>query len=128
MKSRFRVIPSQLGWGILFFVLLVSQVTGAATPLAAESNDLHFVSSRIEIQFAAQAPGLDALDIDGLGLGKRGTNVLREQLWPYTNSPDTNFTVVVSTLADGKKADYRRVGQSTDTPSPWSIEANESTG
>ena len=104
---------------------MMCRAAGAAIPLDPESDGLHFASSRIQVQLAAHAPGLDELNIDGLGLGKRGTNVLHAQLWPYTNSPDTNFTVAVSTLADGKKADYRRVGQSIDTPSPWSIEANQ---
>ena len=69
---------------------------------------------------AAHAPGLDALSIAGLGLGKRGTNVLDEQI-----PPDTNFMVTVSTIADGKEVDYRRLGQAANLPPLWSIEANE---
>ncbi len=126
-----RIASAPLGGTIVLFTLFallvaIGRVAGATTPLITQRDDLRFVSPQIEVQMAAHAPGLDALDIDGLGLGKRGTNVLREQLWPYTNSPDTNFAVVVSTVTDGKKVDYRRLEQPTGTPSPWSIEANES--
>lgn len=68
---------------------------------------------------AAHAPGFDALDIDGLGLGKRGKNVLGGQI-----SSDTNFVVTVSAMADGKEVDYRRIGQAANLPPPWSIEVN----
>jgi hypothetical protein len=97
-----------------------SQSTGDTTPLTTATNDLHFVSPRIDVQMAAYAPGLDALNIDGLGLGKRGTNVLDAQ-----TPPDTNFTVSVSTVADGKKVEYRRLGQAANLPPAWSIAVNE---
>ncbi len=99
---------------------MASRAGDVTTPLITETNDLHFVSPRIEVQIAAQAPGLDALNIDGLGLGKRGTNVLREQILS-----DTNFTAVVSTVTDGKKIDYYHIGQAPNTPPPWSIEVND---
>ena len=113
-------------WTIALFTLLAPlAVAGRSidvtTPWLAESNDLYFVSPRIEVQIAAHAPGLDSLDIDGLGLGKRGTNVLRE-LTP----PDTNFTVIASTVGDRKTVEYRHVDQPAGTPPPWTIGANES--
>lgn len=105
-----------------FLATLVAagRAKGETTALNAGVDELHFASSRIDVQMAAHAPGLDAISIDGLGLGKRGTNVLHEQI-----PTDTNFMVTVSTLADGKEVDYRRPGQTTNLPPPWSIEVNE---
>lgn len=85
---------------------------------AAESNELYFVSPRIEVQMAAHTPGLEALNIDGLGLGQRGSNAIREQ-----TSSDTNFTVTVLPLAAGKRVEYRCAGLPADDAPSWIIEA-----
>jgi hypothetical protein len=105
---------------LLTLITATDRVVGVTAPMTPESDEFHFTSPRLEARIEAHAPGLDALNIDGLGLGKRGTNVLRERA-----SLATNFVAVVSTVAGGKKVDYRRVDQQTNTPPPWSIEANE---
>ena len=117
-----RTTRGSLGWVFVLFTLLaiVNRAGSATTPLAAENDGFYYASPRLEARIAAHAPGLDALNIDGLGLGKRGTNVLREQ-----TSPDTNFVAAISTVAGGIKVDYRHVNQATNTPAPWSIEVDE---
>ena len=83
-------------------------------------DKLYFVSPSIEVQMSPHAPGLDALDVDGLGFGKRGANVI------HAIAPsNTDFVVTVSATANGKKVDYRLPGQPTNTPPPWSLEVNE---
>jgi len=104
------------------FAAFVMGPTGllAANTATTMNDELCFVSSNIDLRLSPQTPGLEALDIDGLGLGKRGLNILTEQ-----TSSNTGFVAVISTIAGGKKVDYRRIGQMTNTPPPWSIEATE---
>ena len=94
-------------------------VSSAAETNSAASDKFYFVSPSIEVRMSSHAPGLDALDVDGLGLGKRGHNAIRKQ-----TSSNANFVVTISTAAGEKKADYYFPGQPTNTPPPWSIEAN----
>jgi hypothetical protein len=100
-------------------------ITGITASCTAQANvpisdNLYFASPSIEVQMSPRAPGLDALDIDGLGLGKRGPNAIHA-LAPS----NTDFVVTVSATAHGKKADYRLSGQPMNTPPPWSIEVNQ---
>lgn len=122
-----RIVPKEnacrsLGWAVGLLVLLeiMNGAAGMAAPLTANIDQFCFDSPRLEVQIAAHAPGLDVLNIDGLGLGRRGPNVLHEQ-----TSSTTNFVPTISTFEGGKRVDYRRVGLSTNTPPPWSIEVNE---
>ena len=120
-----RIARRPFGWMIVSLTLLAllavaGQVMGAITPLITGTDEFHFASSRIEVRLDARAPGIDALNIDGLGLGQRGSNALREQ-----TPRGTNFIVAVSTVAGGKQVDYHRAEQATNMPPPWSIEVNE---
>jgi hypothetical protein len=119
-----RIASGPLGWTIVLFTFLAllaakGRAADTTTLLTTGTDEFYFASPRIEVQMAAHAPGLDALNIDGLGLGQRGTNVLRQQF-----PPDTNFMVAVATAADAKTVEYRRIEQAIGTPPPWSIEAN----
>lgn len=125
MKQRSlakRIVCNPIQWAVALLTLhmMVGRTVSLAAPLTTESDEFHFVSPRLEVQIDANAPGLTALNIDGLGLGKRGTNVLREQ-----TSSNANFVATVSTIAGGKKADYHHVDQGSNSPAPWSVEVNE---
>lgn len=102
------------------FTLFTSLAWAApASPPATEGNGLYFASPRFETRISLAAPGLDALDIDGLGHGQRGTNVIRE-----TTSGDTNFTATISSVTGGQAVEYRRRGQAADSTPGWTIEAD----
>jgi hypothetical protein len=92
----------------------------AAQAGAPASDNPHFISPSIEAGMSTRAPGLDALNIDCLGLGKRGANAIRA---PATSNAD--FVATVSTAAGGKRVDYRHAGRPLGTLPPWSIEADE---
>jgi Protein of unknown function (DUF2961)/Bacterial alpha-L-rhamnosidase 6 hairpin glycosidase domain len=117
-----RIVCSSLGRVMVLLILLAiaNEAVVASASFTTESNEFHFASPRFEVRVDAHAPGFDALNIDGLGLGKRGANVLREQ-----TSSNADFVAAVSTVAGGKQVDYRRVDQATNMPPPWSIRANE---
>jgi hypothetical protein len=106
--------------GVFATLAQAGRAAGAANPLTTESDELYFVSPSIEVRMSRSAPGLEALDIDGLGLGKRGANVIRPRA-----ASNTVFTVTVSAAAGGKKVDYRRASQPASVPPPWRIEVNQ---
>ena len=97
-----------------------ARVLSAAETNATVRDELYFVSPSIEVRMSPHAPGLDTLDIDGLGLGKRGANAVGAPA-----SPNADFVVSVSATAGGKKADYRHADRLMNTPPVWSIEVNE---
>src|ERR1700761_4283855 len=105
---------------IVFTIWIASITVALAAETDVPANDpLYFASPGIEVQMSSRAPGFDALDVDGLGLGKRGANAIRA-----IAPTNTDFVVTVSATAGGKRADYRLPGQPGNTPPPWSIEAN----
>jgi len=119
-RDACRYSPGGYVAGLLTAFLILNQPVGATAQPATEADPFHFASAKLDVQLDAQAPGLAALDVDGLGLGKRGTNVLHE-----LTASNIDFTATVSTNDGGTKVDYRRVGQSTDTPPPWTVAVNE---
>jgi len=95
----------------------VQRPAGAAGKV---NDELGFVSPSLEVRMSPSAPGLVALEVDSLGLGKRGTNVLRTM-----DATNADFVVTSSAVAGGKEADYRQPGQPLNTPPVWSITARE---
>ncbi len=105
------------------------KTAGAATtaallsrhPLIAESaedNDsgLRFASDSIELQLSASAPEFLSLNIDGLGKGRRGANIVE------ANGAGAGYTAS-STAADGvRRVEYRMNGASNSAPPPWIFE------
>ena len=123
-KSILERTPRPLIWmaALLTMLATTGQVVAEVDSPAAQDTEPYFVSPYFEARADIQTPGLDTLDIDGLGLGKRGPNVLRAQ-----TSTNADFVSVVSTVAGGKKIEYRRAAQPTNAPPPWSIALNERT-
>ncbi len=77
-------------------------------------------SPSIDVVLSDTAPGLVSLNIDSLGLGKRGANVLRPVVSPWAE-----YTAA-RTLGSGfRKAEYRVRGQPKDSSAPWTIEARD---
>ena len=103
----------------LFITVAIAGWISSATVLLA-ADGFSFVSPSLEVRMSPSAPGLDTLDLDSLGCGKRGTNILRSLL-----ASNTAFVVTVTAVSGGKKVDYRQSGQPANTPPVWSIEASE---
>jgi hypothetical protein len=120
-RKTFSRRSAAMSAGVFVTLALAGWAASATASLAAEAGDeLYFVSPSIEVRMSPRAPGLDALDVDGLGLGKRGANAIGA-LAPS----NTDFVVTVSAVAGGKKFEYRHTGQLSSTPPPWSIDVNE---
>lgn len=103
--------------------LLSAQANGRSAATAAETPAnpaWRFSSQSLDAELSPTAPGLVSLNVDGVGLGQRGTNVLR-----LLTSPWAEYRAVRSTGSGFIKADYRRIGQPTATAAPWAIEIND---
>ncbi len=82
-------------------------------------------------------PGLEALDLDGLGLGKRGANVIGkpdpaafgDPAAGSRNMPDAgnlldNFTTSATPISGGVSVAYHHRGEPAGTPPSWTIESD----
>ena len=105
----------------LAILIVCPAVSSAMETNGTASDELYFVSPNMEVQMSSHGPGLDALNVDGLGLGKRGTNVI-QAIAPS----NADFVVTVLAAADGKKVEYRLPDGVTNAPPLWSIEVTGS--
>ncbi len=88
---------------------------------AAETADnpdeaLHFVSTSMELQLSASAPEFLSLNIDGLGKGRRGANIVD------ANGTGTNYKTSRSSSGGVRRVEYRIAGAGSDAPPPWTFE------
>jgi hypothetical protein len=122
MTSRNFWIKKALSWAWLMMAAfgLVNGTAGANDSSGTDSNGVYFASPRIETSISLSAPGLEALDIDGLGLGKRGANTIRAQA-----PSNTIYVAMVSSAGSDRRVEYRHAGESTNVAPTWTIEADE---
>jgi hypothetical protein len=94
---------------------------GAARAADVVSNlGWRFSSPSLEAELSATGPGLMSLNIDGLGMGKRGNNVLSSHVSPWAE-----YAAIRSANLGSLKAEYRWRGQSRDSAAPWAIEIRD---
>jgi Bacterial alpha-L-rhamnosidase 6 hairpin glycosidase domain len=86
--------------------------------LGMEANDedaFHFASEHMELQLSSNAPELLSLNIDGLGKGRRGANMIA------TGSRGGYQCTTVN--SDGvRRFEYRLAAARHDTPATWTVE------
>jgi hypothetical protein len=104
------------------------KTAGAATavafvsrhPLVAEAvaDDpaLHFASDSMELQMSSTAPEFLSLNVDGLGKGKRGANIV------LPNRGDGGYKVSASTSGGVLRVAYRSNLAGKDSPPAWTLE------
>lgn len=90
-------------------------------PLAAEIGGgedagLHFVSGSMEARLSAVAPEFLSLNIDGLGKGKRGANIVNAR------GSGTGFKASSFSAGGTRRVEYRPVGASASSPAAWTFE------
>jgi hypothetical protein len=90
-------------------------------PLAAEiagheDEALRFASASMELQLSARAPEFLSLNIDGLGRGRRGPNIVDR------NREGTGFVAKCLTEGAMRRVEYRPTDAPTDTPAMWTFE------
>ncbi|MFP5233004.1 MAG: hypothetical protein ACLGQX_10315 [Acidobacteriota bacterium] len=102
---------------------------GAATamlfsrhPLAAQAvgNSLSFSSPSIDLELSPTAPEFFRLNIDGLGKGLRGSNIVR------ATTDDGGYNVSVSNSNGVRRVEYRAAGAIADSPAMWTFVISDS--
>jgi hypothetical protein len=103
--------------------LFAGQPFGASRLKAATIQDdgAQFESSSMQVRFSMAQPNIESLDIDGLGLSKRGTNVMRA----VAMTENAGYAATTSTTAGGKEVEYRRAGQPADEAPAWTIQLSD---
>ena len=98
--------------------MLASHSSQAAQASADESS-LRFVSDSMELQLSPVAPDFVSFNIDGLGKGRRGANIIGP------NRNDGGYTASFSNSGGTHRVDYRAVGSAGDSAPVWTIEFSE---
>lgn len=87
----------------------------ADAPATIGADGFHFSSGSMAAELSRDAPEFAQLNIDGLGMGKRGANIFQ----PLSAK---GYTASVASSATTHRIEYRRQGQKpTDEPA-WAVE------
>ena len=97
----------------------ITRSTARAADISANPG-WHYSSPSLDVEVSNTVPGLSSLNIDSLGLGKRGANVMSPIVSPWAE-----FTAVRYASSGGIKAEYRFRGQSKDSAAAWTIEVRD---
>jgi len=117
MRTFFVSTALAVAFSSWLFVVQSFPVEAATT--GDEGPELESASMRVRL--STTQPAIESLDIDGLGLGKRGANIMRVPIPPAT----AEYRATTSITATGKQIDYHRSGGSANAPPPWSIELTD---
>jgi len=99
---------------------LISRHLCAAETLDHGDAALHFVSDSMELQLSDIAPEFLSLNVDGLGKGKRGANIV------VTNGTASGFKASASVSEGVRRVEYRSAAASKDSPAAWTFEFTNS--
>jgi hypothetical protein len=93
-------------------------LSGPCLASFASENDsgLRFASESMELALSPTAPEFVSLNVDGLGKGRRGANIVD------ANAAGAGFTALRSMSNGWQRVEYRAVGASADKSSVWTFE------
>ncbi len=90
---------------------LMAEVAGGEKP------GLHYASSSIEVELSGTAPEFVSLNVDGLGKGRRGPNIVEGK------SGGGGFQVArIAMRGRVERIEYRPVGASQSSPAAWTFD------
>jgi hypothetical protein len=93
---------------------LVAQIAGG------DDVALHFASGSMELQLSATAPAFLSLNVDGLGKGMRGANIIG------ANRADAGYKASISNSGGVHRVEYRSNLAAEDSPAAWTFEFHDS--
>jgi hypothetical protein len=93
----------------------------ADAPAAMSEDGFRFTSGSMVAELSRNAPEFTELNIDGLGKGKRGANIVQ----PPSMAGFTASGVVLGGRAH--RIEYRSIDQSPTDPPAWSVELSDKT-
>jgi hypothetical protein len=88
---------------------------------SAENTPFRWNSEHIEIELSRSAPELLSLNIDGLGNGLRGANILS------ANRNEGGYQALPTTSGEALRVEYRTASAAKDTPAGWTFEFSAGT-
>ena len=100
--------------------MLFSRHSLAAQAAIDASNSLSFSSPNMEIELSPTAPEFFSLNIDGLGKGRRGTNIVK------ASKTDSGYNVSASNSNGVHRVEYRAQGAAPDSPAMWTFVIGDS--
>jgi hypothetical protein len=77
-----------------------------------------FTSNHVELALSSAAPEFVTLNVDGLGKGRRGTNIIG------ANNSIGGYRASVSDSRGARRVEYRPVAAPNDSPAAWTFELN----
>lgn len=102
--------------GMATAAALVSRHGFAAEIASGADAALPFASGSMDLQMSATAPEFLSLNIDGLGKGRRGANIVTPK------SGDGGFKSSASMSGSVQRIAYRPTAASDDSPATWTFE------
>jgi hypothetical protein len=95
---------------------LISRHSPAAEIANGADEALHFVSGSMELQLSAVGPRFLSFNIDGLGKGRRGANIIGG------NNRDGGYTASSSSSGGVRRVEYRSTFAGNNSPPAWVFE------
>lgn len=100
--------------------LFISRHPLTAELLAAEDEAFRFTSNNLELQLSSNTPQFLSLNIDALGQGRRGANIVN------ASNLDAGYKAS-SIMSNGtRRIEYRLHGTEDNSPAPWTFEFSDS--
>lgn len=106
--------------GMMAAASLVCRHQVAAEVVDERDLPLRFVSEWMDLQLSPTAPEFLSFNIDGLGKGRRGANVISAK------RTDGGYTVSTSDSAGVRRIEYRSALAPKNSPSTWTFELSRS--
>jgi hypothetical protein len=90
--------------------LVGAEITGDSAPA------IPFSSGHVEIALSSTAPEFVTLNVDGLGNGRRGANIV------VSRKSTGGYKASVSNSPDARRVEYRPPAAPNDSPAAWTFE------
>ena len=95
---------------------LVDQPLSGGSQETKNDEAIPFMSTSMDVQLSRTFPAFEALNIDGLGLSRRGANTLQ------STGRAAGFVATVSTGGNIRRVEYRTSQQRADDLPQWTVE------
>jgi hypothetical protein len=100
--------------------MLLARPLLRAQDASAENTPFRWNSEHIELELSRSAPELLSLNVDGLGKGLRGANILS------ANRNEGSYQALPTTSGETLRVEYRTASAAKDTPAGWTFEFSTS--
>ena len=104
--------------GVIAAISLGARHSFAVQITPSDDPASHFVSGWMDLQLSPSAPEFLMLNIDGLGKGKRGANIVASR------GTGAGYKASSSSASAIRRVEYHIAGTSENAPPPWTFEVS----